>query len=88
MESQQQPVAWSQAALFEGGYESIRCEFSCYLHGTHDQVQVNLVVRDPATTEWIAAEVPTTWLDARDHAAVGEFFADALLAMRKHLRPF
>lgn len=81
-------LVWSQMSLFEGGYPAVMVEFTCHLVGRSDTLEVNVVVSEPASRAWIAAQVPTALIDLRDEHAAGQYFADFLEGIREHLTPF
>lgn len=84
----QQPPAWDQLGLFEGGYEQIVIEFTVHLNGNSDVFQVGAVIKDLFTYEWIGAQVPVALLDIEYPDECGAWFAQLLEGAHRNLNPF
>lgn len=86
--SDQQRAEWAQQSLIEGGYDRVVVTFTCHLSGNHDIAQVNALITDLPTGNWIACQVPVAFLDTRDQQHTSQYFIDFLEGVRRYLSPF
>lgn len=77
-----------QLAMFEGGYEHLCVTFCCYLDADLQTVAVNYLVRETATFEWVACQVPV-WLGGLlNLPGAAAAIEEVLTVARERMAPF